>query len=74
MISSSRVDDENCVHPAYLLLWYMYLFLISMLGVILVVIIVQKGSKKRKSNLTGNKTKKRNAKKNMMIESKWKIS
>ena len=63
MISSNRVYDENCVHPAYLLLWYMYLFLISMLGVILVVKIVQKGSKKRKSNLTGNKTKKRNAKK-----------
>ena len=63
MISSSRVYDENCVHPAYLLLWYMYLFLISMLGVILVVIIVQKGSKKRKSNLTGKKTKTRNAKK-----------
>ena len=62
MISSSRVYDDNCVHPAYLLLWYMYLFLISMLGVILVVIIVQKGSKKRKSNLTGKKTKTRNAK------------
>ena len=40
----------------------MYLFLVSMLGLILVVIIVQKGSKKRRSNLTGNKTKKRNAK------------
>ena len=33
-----------------------------MLGVILVVIIVQKGSKKRKSNLTGKKTKEKNAK------------
>ena len=62
MISSSRVYDDNNVHPAYLVLWYMYLFLVSMLGLILVVIIVQKGSKKRRSNLTGNKTKKRNAK------------
>ena len=62
MISSSRVYDDNNVHPAYLVLWYMYLFLVSILGVILVVIVVQKGSKKRKSNLSGNKTKKRNAK------------
>ena len=62
MISSSRVYDHNNVHPAYLVLWYMNLILVSMLGVILVIIIVQKGIKKRKRNLTGNKTKKRNAK------------
>ena len=71
MISSSIVYDHNNVHPAYLVLWYMYLFLVSMLGVILVVIIVQKGSKKRKSNLSGNKTKKK-MEKIMIIESKWK--
>ena len=62
MISSSRLYDDDSVHPAYLVLWYMYLFLVSMLGVILVVIIVQKGSEKRNSNLTGKKLKKRNAK------------
>ena len=64
MISSSRIYDDNNVHPAYLVLWYMYLVLVSMFRVIIVVvIIVQKGSKKRKSNLSGKKTKKRNAKK-----------
>ena len=72
MISSSRLYDDNSVHRAYLVLWYMYLFLVSMLGVILVVIIVQKGSKKRKSNLTG-KTKKE-MQKIMIIENKLKIS
>ena len=49
---SSRIYD-NDVHLAYMVLWYMYLFLVSMLGVIIVVIIIQKGSKKRKRNLTG---------------------
>ena len=58
---SSRIYD-NDVHLAYMVLWYMYLFLVSMLGVIIVVIIIQKGSKKRKRNLTGAKSKQRNAK------------
>ena len=49
MISSSRLYDDDSVHPAYLIAWYMYLFLVSMLGV-------------RKSNLTGKKTKERNEK------------
>uniref|UniRef100_A0A1X7TR80 Uncharacterized protein n=1 Tax=Amphimedon queenslandica TaxID=400682 RepID=A0A1X7TR80_AMPQE len=60
MISSSRIYDHNNVHPAYLVLWYMCLFLVLVLGVIFVVIGVQKGIKKRK-NLTGAKSKIRNA-------------
>ena len=39
-----------------MVLWYMYLFLVSMLGVIIVVIII------RERNLTGAKSKERNAK------------
>ena len=58
---SSRICD-NDVHLPYMVLWYIYLFLVSMLGVIIVVIIIQKVSKKRKRNLTGAKSKQRNAK------------
>ena len=73
MISSSRLYDDTRLYPAYLVLWYMYLILVSMLGVILVVIIVQKGIKNRKKEFNWKKLKKE-MQKIMIIENKLKIS
>ena len=66
MLSSSIL-----VPPAYMYLVLWYIFVILMLSVIFVLLVVKKGSRKRKSDLTGAKSKK-NSPKFMIIEKKWK--
>ena len=53
MLSSSIL-----VPPAYMYLVLWYIFVILMLSVIFVLLVVKKGSRKRKSDLTGAKSKK----------------
>ena len=60
------------VPPAYMYLVLWYLFVVSVLSVIVVLLVVKKGSRKRRSDLTGAKSKK-NAPRFMIIEKKGKV-
>ena len=56
-MSFSSNGLSNCMFLPYLVLWY--LFVVLVLSVIVAVLVVRKGSRKRKSNLTGAKSKER---------------
>ena len=64
MLSSSIL-----VPPAFMYLVLWYIFVISMLSVIFVLLVVKKGSRKRKSDQLSPK---KNSPKFMIIEKKWK--
>ena len=69
-LSFSSNGLSNCMFLPYLVLWY--LFVVLVLSVIVAVLVVRKGSRKRKSNLTGAKSKERRKIK-YELESKCKV-